>query len=221
MATTAVLVLLLIGMSQTWALDNGVARTPPMGWMTWERFRCTAGVSGTGPSCADDPDNCLNAKLIQQHADILALPEWRDAGYQYVNIDDCWSSWNRTVDGKLTPNSTRFPGGMRALADYAHARGLKIGTYNDMGTATCGKYPGECKDQVCTLPGYMDVDAATYAAWGIDSLKMDGCNSEHTAAVLDPAYEHMVAHNHKHTIISTSTQSQSHKHEHKHTIMSR
>lgn len=62
---------------------------------------------------------------------------------------------------------------------------------NDMGTATCGKYPGECKDEVCTLPGYMTVDAQTYASWGISSLKMDGCNSIHTHAVLDPAYEFM------------------------------
>jgi len=60
-----------------------------------------------------------------------------------------------------------------------------------MGTGTCGKYPGECKDEVCTLPGYMTVDAATYAGWGIDSLKMDGCNSIHTHAILDPAYEFM------------------------------
>ena len=81
---------------------------------------------------------------------------------------------------------------MRALADYVHAKGgLKLGTYNDMGTATCGKYPGECKDEQCTLPGYMDVDAATYADWGIDSLKMDGCNSIHSKAILDPAYIHM------------------------------
>ena len=64
---------------------------------------------------------------------------------------------------------------------------------NDMGTATCGKYPGECKDEVCTLPGYMTVDAETYASWGISSLKMDGCNSIHTHAILDPAYEFMGA----------------------------
>ena len=192
------------------ALDNGLARTPPMGWMTWERFRCTAdgGVLGW-PSCADDPTNCLDEELIRQHADILAQPEWRDAGYTYINIDDCWSNHNRTADGKLVANTTRFPSGMRGLADYVHAKGgLKLGTYNDMGTATsdttlpsnvlkdmgtgtCGKYPGECKDEQCTLPGYMDVDAATYAEWGIDSLKMDGCNSIHSKAILDPAYVHM------------------------------
>jgi hypothetical protein len=77
---------------------------------------------------------------------------------------------------------------MKGLADYVHSKGLKLGTYNDMGTSTCGKYPGECKDTHCTLPGYMTVDAQTYADWGIDSLKMDGCNSVHTHAILDPAY---------------------------------
>ena len=164
-----------------------------MGWMTWERFRCTAGVPGTGPSCAEDPTNCIDEKLIQQHADIMAQPEWFGAGYRYVNIDDCWANWDRTAEGKLAPNSTRFPHGVKALAAYGHTKGLYLGTYNDMGTKTCGGYPGECKDELCTLPGYIDVDAATYAEWGIDSLKMDGCNSVHSHTVLDQAYEHMGA----------------------------
>lgn len=128
-----------------------------------------------------------------QHADILSQPEWREAGYEYVNIDDCWANWNRTSDGKLLANTTRFKSGMHALADYVHTRSLKLGTYNDMGTATCDTYPGECKDETCTLPGYMTVDAETYAAWGIDSLKMDGCNSIHSHKILDPAYEFLGA----------------------------
>lgn len=179
------------------ALDNGVARTPPMGWMTWERFRCTADggdVAGGGasqPSCAEDPENCISERLVRQHAEIMARPEWRGAGYEYLNIDDCWENWSRSPGGKLAPNSTRFPHGMRALADYVHSLGLKLGTYNDMGTETCGGYPGECKDESCSLPGYMGVDAATYAGWGIDSLKMDGCHSVHTHGVLDPAYRCM------------------------------
>ena len=151
------------------ALDNGLARTPPMGWMTWERFRCTADggdVAGGGasqPSCAEDPENCISERLVRQHAEIMARPEWRGAGYEYLNSDDCWENWSRSPGGKLAPNSTRFPHGMRALADYVHSLGLKLGTYNDMGTETCGGYPGECKDESCSLPGYMGVDAATYA----------------------------------------------------------
>ena len=181
------------------ALDNGLARTPPMGWMTWcepktqrpvsrsllavcqhrpgprpqrnlklgarrcvyyflaefcrERFRCTTDAPGQGnPSCAEDPTNCISETLVKQHVDILALPEWRAAGYNYVDIDDCWEDWERTSDGKLAPNNTRFPSGMKALGEYVHAKGLQLGTYNDIGTKTCGGYPGECKDENCTLP---------------------------------------------------------------------
>jgi len=170
-----------IGSAAVLALDNGLARTPPMGWMTWERFRCAT-------DCTVDPENCLDEGLIKQHVDILAQPEWRSAGYKRVNIDDCWSSMERTSDGKLTANATRFPSGMKALADYAHRQGVGLGTYNDLGTKTCGGYPGECKDEECTIPGYMAVDMRTYADWGIDGLKMDGCNSIHSYEVLDPAY---------------------------------
>ena len=187
-------VLLVLTTDDVSALNNGLARTPPMGWMTWERFRCTTDAPGQGnPSCADDPDNCISETLIKQHADILALPEWREAGYTYVDIDDCWEDWKRTSDGHLQANTTRFPSGMKALGDYVHSKGLQLGTYNDIGTQTCGGYPGECKDANCTLPGHIGVDAQTYAGWGIDSLKMDGCNSVATHAVMDPAYEFMGA----------------------------
>jgi alpha-N-acetylgalactosaminidase len=176
---------LLLSSSAVAALPNGLALTPPMGWMTWERFRCTIDCDA---SPSHGPSNCINEDLIRQHADILAQPEWRSAGYRYVNIDDCWENLQRTADGKIAPNTTRFPHGMAELAKYVHAKGLRLGTYNDMGTQTCGHYPGECKDPTCSLPGYMTVDANTYAAWGIDSLKMDGCNSYHTHEILDPAY---------------------------------
>jgi len=162
-------------------LDNGLALTPPMGWLAWERFRCEV-------DCNVDPDNCVDEKLFMQHADILAQPEWRKAGYEYINIDDCWANWERDSNQRLVGNSTRFPSGMKQLAEYIHSKGLKFGIYNDMGTETCGAYPGECKDEQCTLPGYMGIDAATYAAWGVDSLKMDGCNSNHSSEVLDTAY---------------------------------
>ena len=152
---------LIVVAARAAALNNGLARTPPMGWMTWERFRCEI-------DCDADPDNCISEQLIKSHADILAAPEWRSLGYQYINIDDCWANWNRT-GGKLIANTSRFPSGMKSLGDYVHGKGLKLGTYNDMGTRTCGKYPGECKDELCTLPGYMTTDADTYAGWGIDS----------------------------------------------------
>lgn len=149
--------------------------------MSWERFRCIT-------DCENDPDNCISENLYKQHAEILGQKEWKEAGYLHINIDDCWSEKNRTEDGKLREDSVRFPSGMKALADYVHSQGLKFGTYNDMGTKTCGGYPGECKDEACTLPGYMNIDAETYAGWGVDMLKMDGCNSVHNDSVLNPAY---------------------------------
>ena len=85
-------------------------------------------------------------------ADALVSNGLKDVGFEYVNIDDCWENWHRTPEGKLHANSSRFPHGMAALADYVHGKGLRLGTYNDMGTATCGRYPGECKDERCTLP---------------------------------------------------------------------
>lgn len=192
--TTAVPALLVTLVAAVSALNNGLARTPPMGWMSWERFRCTTDTPGQGnPTCTEDPTNCISESLIKQHADILAQPEWRAAGYSYVDLDDCWENWDRSADGKLQPNSTRFPSGMKALSDYVHSKGLQLGTYNDIGTRTCSGYPGECKDANCTLPGYIGVDAQTYADWGIDSLKMDGCNSVNSHAVMDPAYEFMGA----------------------------
>jgi|EP00505_MAST-04D_sp_SCG-Rhode-Island_P003702 alpha-N-acetylgalactosaminidase len=175
------LLLLLACLPTFLALDNGLARTPPMGWMSWERFRCTV-------DCSIDPDNCVTETLIREHADILAQPEWLAAGYSRVNVDDCWANIDRSENGTLVGNTTRFPSGMKALADYVHGKGLQLGIYNDMGTKTCGGYPGECKDKNCSLPGYMGVDAEVYAQWGIDSIKVDGCNVFQTSDVLSRGY---------------------------------
>ena len=90
-----------------------------------------------------------------------------------MNIDDCWPEMERDSNDQLVADKSRFPSGMKELASYVHSKGLKLGTYNDMGTKTCGGYPGECKDQNCTLPGYMSIDAKTYASWGIVSLSAD------------------------------------------------
>ena len=111
-------------------------------------------------------------QLIKAHADILSQTEWKSLGYEYVNIDDCWPEMERDSNDQLVADKSRFPSGMKELASYVHSKGLKLGTYNDMGTKTCGGYPGECKDQNCTLPGYMSIDAKTYASWGIVSLSL-------------------------------------------------
>eukprot|EP00058_Branchiostoma_floridae_P015500 XP_002600988.1 hypothetical protein BRAFLDRAFT_232493 [Branchiostoma floridae] len=156
--TAAVAFVLLFCRSST--LDNGLARTPPMGWLAWERFRCNV-------DCVDDPYNCISEQLFMQMADRLAEDGWKELGYNYINIDDCWMSMDRDDQGNLYANKTRFPNGIKKLADYVHSKGLKLGIYLDFGTHTCGGYPGSIK--------YLQKDAETIAGWGIDMLKMDGC----------------------------------------------
>jgi len=138
-----------------------------MGWLAWERFRCNI-------DCVKDPNNCISEKLFKSMADHLVSDGYRDAGYVQVNIDDCWSEKTRRPDGKLYANTTRFPSGIKGLADYMHDRGLKLGIYNDFGTNTCAGYPG-------FLPDHIHTDIATYAEWGVDMLKVDGCNANISA----------------------------------------
>ncbi|GAB2627786.1 alpha-galactosidase [Paractinoplanes abujensis] len=144
------------------ALENGVARTPPMGWNTWNTFGCN-----------------INETLIKQTADALVSNGMRDLGYQYVVVDDCWFDPNRDSSGNLQANASRFPSGMRALGDYLHARGLKFGIYQVPGARTCaqsvGTYPGSTGSR-----GHEVQDANQFAAWGVDFLKYDWCDGSGT-----------------------------------------
>ncbi|XP_063078544.1 alpha-N-acetylgalactosaminidase-like [Engraulis encrasicolus] len=164
--TSTVVIFILAISTGTLALDNGLMRTPPMGWLAWERFRCDI-------DCDHDPKNCISENLFMDMADRLAEDGWRELGYEYVNIDDCWASMDRDANGRLQPDPKRFPRGMPHLARYVHDRGLKLGIYGDLGTHTCGGYPGTTLDKVTT-------DAQTFADWGIDMLKLDGCYSNAT-----------------------------------------
>ncbi|VEN45457.1 unnamed protein product [Callosobruchus maculatus] len=141
-------------------LDNGLAKTPPMGWLAWERFRCNT-------DCKNDPDNCISENLFRTMADILVNEGYAKVGYEYINVDDCWLEKERSVYGELVPDRTRFPRGMKALADYIHLRGLKFGIYEDYGNYTCAGYPG--------VLGYLQRDADTFASWDVDYVKLDGC----------------------------------------------
>lgn len=145
------------------SLNNGLALTPPMGWMDWERFRCNT-------DCKNDPDNCIGEKLFMDMATRMAEDGFKDVGYKYVSIDDCWMSHNRTADGQLQPDPSRFPSGMKALADFIHSKGLKLGIYADYGTKTCAGYPGTID--------HIQQDMDTFAGWGVDYLKLDGCYSD-------------------------------------------
>ena len=127
--------------------DNGLARTPPMGWNSWNKF---AGR-------VDDA-------AVRGMADAMATNGMKDAGYVYVNIDDTWEG-EREKNGNITTNK-KFPD-MKALADYVHSKGLKIGIYSSPGPNTCAGYEGSY--------GHEEQDAKTYAEWGIDYLKYDWC----------------------------------------------
>jgi alpha-galactosidase len=129
-----------------------IARKPPMGWNSWNKFGCN--VSET---------------LIREVADAMVSSGMKDAGYQYVVIDDCWQV-SRDGNGTIVPDPERFKGGMKALADYVHSKGLKFGVYSDAGARTCEGRPGS--------NGYEVEDARQYAAWGVDYLKYDWCNTD-------------------------------------------
>jgi alpha-galactosidase len=129
------------------------ALTPPMGFNDWNAFGCD-----------------VDEKLIRQTADVFVSSGLKAAGYQYVNIDDCWSLRERGPDGRLVADPVKFPGGIHALADYVHARGLKLGIYGDAGTKTCAGFPGSL--------GREQLDAETWAAWGVDYVKYDNCSNQ-------------------------------------------
>lgn len=154
------LLFLLLAFELCYGLDNGLAKTPPMGWLNWERYRCNT-------DCKNDPANCISADLFLTMAKLLKYEGYAEAGYEYVNIDDCWMERKRGDDGKLVPNPDLFPEGIAKLADDIHALGLKIGIYEDYGTHTCGGFPG--------TRDHIEDDVNLFAKWNIDSLKLDGC----------------------------------------------
>jgi len=129
--------------------DNGLARMPPMGWNSWNKFA----------SRVDD-------SVIRETADAMVSSGMKEAGYLYINIDDTWEG-ERDAKGNIQSNK-KFPD-MKSLADYVHARGLKLGIYSSPGPNTCAGYEGSY--------GHEEQDARTFAAWGIDYLKYDWCGA--------------------------------------------
>lgn len=131
---------------------ENLAPTPPMGWNSWNHFACD-----------------INEQTIKEMADVMVSSGMKDAGYVYINIDDCWHA-ERDSLGFIHPNKERFPSGMKALSDYVHSKGLKLGIYSCAGSKTCAGYPAG--------RGHEYQDALMYAEWGIDYLKYDWCNTE-------------------------------------------
>ncbi|MFD5015227.1 NPCBM/NEW2 domain-containing protein [Streptomyces chartreusis] len=139
------------------AVDAGLALTPPMGFNNWNSTHCRAD---------------FNEAMVKGIADIFDERGLKDAGYEYVNLDDCWALPSRDANGKLVPDPVRFPGGIKAVADYVHAKGLKLGIYTSAGTKTCNTagFPGAL--------GHEYSDAQQFADWGVDYLKYDNCNNQ-------------------------------------------
>ena len=147
---TILLLLLLpvIGRAQT---RESLSLTPQMGWSSWNNFQGN-----------------INEDIIKSIADAMVASGLKDAGYTYINIDDCWHG-KRDADGFIQADPKHFPHGIKALADYVHSRGLKLGIYSDAGSETCAGRPGSL--------GHEYQDALQYARWGIDYLKYDWCNT--------------------------------------------
>ena len=149
----AILILCASGPGARGQTFDQLAMTPQMGWNSWNKFQ-----------------GRVSEQLIRETADAMATNGMKDAGYQYVNIDDTWESRERDAEGNIGTDPTRFPSGIKALADYVHSKGLKLGIYSDAGTRTCAGYPGS--------GGHEEQDAKSYAAWGVDYLKYDWCNTQ-------------------------------------------
>jgi alpha-galactosidase len=138
-------------------VPDGLALTPPMGFNNWNSTHCRAE---------------FDEAMVKGIADLLVSKGLRDAGYEYVNLDDCWAQPQRDAAGKLVPDPVRFPRGIKAVADYVHSKGLKFGLYSSAGTRTC--------DSV-GMPGGLNheySDAKQFAEWGVDYLKYDNCHHQ-------------------------------------------
>ncbi|WP_263419152.1 glycoside hydrolase family 27 protein [Terriglobus albidus] len=145
--------------------SNQLAQRPPMGWNSWNHFR-----------------NKVDDAVIRAQAEAMVSSGMRDAGYVYINIDDTWEA-GRDANGNIQTNS-KFPD-MKALADFVHSKGLKLGIYSSPGSQTCAKFEGSL--------GHEEQDAKTYAAWGIDYLKYDLCGlKEQMKAASNPEEAHKI-----------------------------
>jgi alpha-galactosidase len=146
---------------------QSLASTPPMGWNSWNTF-----------------GHSINESVVRETADALVSTGLKDHGYEYVVIDDCWSVKDkRDGNGDLIPDPEKFPNGIRALAEYIHSKGLKIGIYSDAAEQTCAGFPGSY--------GFEEQDAQLWASWDIDFLKYDYCHAPLDQATAIDRYARM------------------------------
>lgn len=142
-----------------------LAPTPPMGWMTWNLFK-----------------GDISDQLIRETADAMVENGFVEAGYNYIFIDDLWQG-GRDRHNNIIPDPKKFPHGIKALADYVHSKGLKLGIYSDAAQLTCGGWTASL--------GFEEQDARTFASWGIDYLKYDYCNAPEDSATARRRYKRM------------------------------
>lgn len=149
------------------------ADVPMRGWMSWERFTCAE-------DCDRFPETCISERLILTTIDAIISEGFLEVGYNYVQIDDCWLAEHRSSTGDLQADPKRFPRGIKFIADYAHARGVKLGMYSDIGSATCCGLPSFNVSAVpdARADAQLQRDADLLVSWGMDSLKVDGCNAD-------------------------------------------
>lgn len=150
MKNSAILCLIFLFVGQTQAQKQDLAKTPPMGWNSWNFFDCD-----------------INETIVKEIADAMVANGMAEAGYEYVIIDDCWQI-DRLPDGTLMADPLRFPSGIKALAAYVHSKGLKFGIYSDAGKKTCEERPGSLNFEA--------IDAKTFAEWEVDYIKYDWCH---------------------------------------------
>ena len=158
-------VALLTSLHTTAANRDSLALTPPMGFMTWNKYK-------------ED----INEQLIRQIADKMAADGYAEAGYKYIFIDDAWQG-GRDKRNNILPDPEKFPSGMKALANYVHSKGLRLGIYSDAALLTCAGYTASY--------GFEQQDAKTFAEWGIDYLKYDYCHAPSDSAVAHERYKKM------------------------------
>ena len=140
-----------------YCLNNGLGLTPQMGWSSWNKFACN-----------------ISEQIIIEIIDALNTSGLQQAGYNYMNIDDCWQI-GRHENGTIKVDMDKFPHGIKYLVDYAHSKGLKFGIYSDGGEMTCERRPGSL--------GYEFNDAKTYAEWEVDYLKYDNCYNKNIPSI--------------------------------------
>ncbi len=153
------IILFLILICCVSSLDNGLGKTPQMGWNSWNHFACN-----------------IDEEVIKRTADAMVSSGFVDKGYVYLNLDDCWQLSRDTTTGRIQEDKEKFPSGIKTLSNYVHSKGMKFGLYSSAGTKTCEGRPGGLY--------FEEIDAQVYEEWEVDYLKYDNCFNEFLPGII-------------------------------------